>query len=432
MMPRTTHTRQTIMENKSAFLQTTLIFYLLLFGGWFCIPTVTQAVSKNVQLPVKTRITLAKAGRLVNKGELHKAITLLTTFQVESGCRSTGEGRKQEKMANCGHSEVSSLLGYCYLMEKMYEEAATALDLAVELDDTNSSAWLNLARTHYELHDYEKAAGAFKRTYDLYPEKNAELLYYGAVALLLDDKYQRSINLFEKILSDHPGQMQPEWRENLVHTLLRSNQPLRAIPHIKILTSAYEGEKRVQWQEILLHQFMQLEMVNEALEYGLALATDNPGECRWWKALATIYLQKGEYREALSALVIDGYLEPLDDKENKLVADLYLQLGVPGEAAPRYEQILTSNNDPRLLERLLFSLRQLGKTDEALTLMDKFAPQTKDPALLMQKADLLYERGSYKEAAKIYTKTAQKKGRQKKRALQMAEYAMLQASHMNK
>jgi hypothetical protein len=52
------------------------------------------------------------------------------------------------------------------------------------------------------------------------------------------------------------------------------------------------------------------------------------------------------------------------------------------------------------------------------------------PKMVMLKADLLYTSGNYKEAARYYHMTAESgTGKQRDRALQMAEYARVQAVH---
>ncbi|BHH85850.1 tetratricopeptide repeat protein [Desulforhopalus sp. 52FAK] len=392
--------------------------------GFLCTPCQILAKENSSTLPTTVRLVLAKAGKMVENKDFDKAISLLTTFQEKApaNCRD-------EEVSH--HPQVSYYLGFCYLMQNRYEEARRALEHTVERDAQHLSGWLNLAKACYELHDYPRAAECFTKAYTLDPKKNPELLYYGAVAHLLAEQHKQSIAVFEKIIANHPNKMEPYWRENLVHALLSADRARLALVHIKLLIAGYEGEKKIRWQEILLQQYVLLDMGKEALAYAHTLTEQAPTQPKWWKALASLYLQKENYKPALTALVIDSYLEPLSAEESKLVADLYLQLGIPGKAAARYQDILHANNSPRLVERLVLALRQLGETERALAVLDKFAATTMTPSLLMQKADLLYELGKYQQAAELYTRTAKKEGRQKDRALQMAEYAMLQASYMD-
>lgn len=402
-----------------------LTCFLMLSLGTVVFPHQGLAGEGKNDLPIAARVVLAKVSRLMNSKAYDQAIAMLTSFQADTSATTVTDGSDSK---GCRHADIYYALGTCYLVQNKYQQAAKALDQAVQQDPHHLAAWLNLAKASHELHEYTRAAECFARAYDLGPDKNQEYLYYSAVAYLLAQQYEPSIAAFERLLADHPGKIQPVWQENLVHALLSAGHGRRALPYIRQLAEQYRGAKQIQWQEILLQQYMQLGMRKDALAYSLALTEQAPTQPKWWKALASIHLQSGKYQPALTAMLIDSYLEPLSDQEAKLVADLYLQLGIPDKAAGMYQLILSEKNTPQLLERLILALRQLGQTEQALAVLEEFAPAGKVPELLMQKADLLYELGRYQAAAELYRQTAEKGSRQKDRALQMAKYAMLQAS----
>jgi tetratricopeptide (TPR) repeat protein len=406
-----------------------LICFLILGLGTVIFPNQGLAGGEKRDLSIGERIVLAKAGRLMNSKAYDQAITLLTKFQAQNPSPTTLD---ESDSKGYQHAEIYYALGTCYLMQNDYRQAVETLELAVQQDPQHLSALLNLAKSYYELNDYTKAGKCFARAYDISPEKKPEYLYYSAVAFLLAKQYEPSITAFERLFSDHPKKIQLSWQENLVHALLSAGHGRRALSHIKQLAKQHRGEKKIQWQEILLQQYMQLGMQKEALAYTRALTEQAPTEAKWWKALASIYLQSGKYKPALTAMVLDSYLEPLSEQEAKLVADLYLQLGIPGKAAGMYQTLLSEKNSSHVIERLILSLRQLGQTEQALAVLEKFAPASKAPKLLMQKANLLYELGKYQAAAAVYRQTAEKDSQQKDRALQMAKYAMLQANYMDR
>jgi tetratricopeptide (TPR) repeat protein len=404
-----------------------ILAYILMLGlGTIVFPQHGLAEVEKRDLSFRARIVLAKASKLMESKDYDQAIAILREFQAADAAPTAIDASDCHDY-QC--AEIYYAIGTCYLMQNDYRQAAKTLDLAVQHNPQHFSAWLNLAKSYYELNKYPRAAECFAKVYDLSPEKKPEYIYYSAVAFLLAQQYEPSIAAFERLLADHLKKIEPAWRENLVHALLSANQPRRALPHIQTLAEQYCGKKQIQWQEILLQQYMELGMRKKALAYALALTEQAPTQAKWWKALASIYLQNGKYQPALTAMVIDSYLEPLSAQEAKLVADLYLQLGIPDKAAGHYKALLSEKNTPRLVERLILSLRQLGKPEEALAVLDKFAPTSKVPELLMQKADVLYELGKYQAAAELYRQTAEKGSRQKDRALQMAKYAMLQASY---
>lgn len=376
-------------------------------------------------IPRTTQVILAKATRLINDKDYAGAAATLIDFQSHS------KNKRMQAGSPYHHAEVYHVLGICYLLDNKYEQAASALELALQQDPLHISAVLNLAKVSYELGNYQKAATCFEKAYETETkdEKNPEHLYFAAVANLLAKENKKSIVQFERLLKTCPDSFRPEWRENLVHALLETDENRRALSHILVLTEEHTGDKQIQWQEILLHQYLLLDMNEEALALAEKLAAQTPTEPKWWRALVHIHLNRNHYKPALSALLIKGYLDPLSDQEQRLCADLYLQLGVPCMAAPMYEIILESEkNKQQLLPNLIVSLQQLGKLEDALGALEQFAPQPLPPNLSMIKADLLYSLGRYDEAANLYADVAEENGKEKKRALQMAGYAKILAS----
>ncbi|KJS01898.1 MAG: hypothetical protein VR65_07385 [Desulfobulbaceae bacterium BRH_c16a] len=330
-------------------------------------------------VPSAVRVILVKAGKMMNEQRYDQAIALLTEFSA---------GISAGNDAPHPHPEIDFTLGTCYLLRDRFEEARRALDRAVEKDPRHRSAWLNLAKVTYELHDYKRAAECFVNAYDLDPDKNPEHLYFGAVAHLLAQDNAGAVAVFERLLVAHADQVHLEWRENLVHALIGAGESLRALPHIKRLAEESRGDKQVQWQEILLYHYLQLDRDDEALAAAESFCRTLPTETKWWRALAHIHLRHNRYQPALTALLVAGYLEPLSKEESRLVADLYLQLGVPVKAAELYQDILADTKNPQPLTNLVVALQQTGQIDQALAVLDTFATDTLGPELAMLKVGL--------------------------------------------
>lgn len=387
-----------------------------------------QAASNLNSIPPAVRAVLTKVTPLMNQKAYDRAIETLNAFQSRGKAVSVSGGLDPK---GYHHPEIYVTLGTCHLLKNDYQSAVRAFEQALEQDPAHTSAMLNLGKAAYELNDYTKAGHAFAQAYKNATDKKPEYLYYSAVAYLMAQRSEPSIAAFEKLFQNHADRITPAWRENFVHALLTANLARRALPHIRLLAEHYSGEKQVRWQEILLHQYLQLEMHKQARIYALFLTRQAPTCAKWWKALAHVYLQDGKSKPALTALTICSYLEPLVDQEAKLLADLHLQLGIPVKAAPLYEALLQQKTDPRLLHNLMLALQQLDRPTEALDVLQRLAPATKAPELLMLKADLLYNLERYEAAARTYRQTAQKDTRHKGRAWLMAGYAALLAKDMN-
>jgi tetratricopeptide (TPR) repeat protein len=404
---------------------------ILCTAAVFLLPCTGTAAQRTADLPVPARVVLANAGALIQAKAYPKAVDVLLAFQARGGQASTAD---QNDPKGYYHPEVFFVLGTCYLLQSSYDAAVTAYAQAVKRDPTYTAAWLNMARACYETHDYSRAARCFEQAYDHSEEKSPEHLYYCAAAYLMDRQNAPCLAAFEKLFDRHADAVQPAWRENYVHALLEAGRPKAALPHIRQLASEYTGEKQVQWQEILLHNYLQLDMQTEARTYALYLTRQAPTMSKWWKALTHVELNAGRYDQALVALTVYSYLTPLTAEENKLLADLNLQLGIPVKAAPLYEAVLHAKLDTRLLHNLMLALQQLGQPEEALNALQRFAPGSRDPGLLMCKADLLYSLERFDEAGQTYRQIARAdtgKSQQTGRAWLMAGYAALQADDVD-
>ena len=168
-------------------------------------------------------------------------------------------------------------------------------------------------------------------------------------------------------------------------------------------------------------------MQSQARDYALFLTRQAPTNAKWWKALAHVELRFGNYDSALVPMTIYGYLTPLTNQEKRLLADLHLQSGIPVKAAPLYEAALQETSDIRLIRNLTLALQQTGQLEKALAQLDRFAPNTCNPGLMILRADLLYSLEKFNEAASAYRNAAQANAEQEGRAWLMAGYSAMRA-----
>ena len=402
-----------------------LILMLLLLPPTVC----AQKRSKVQVMPLPMRLVLFKINPMLQKKEYARIVETLLAFQARGG-PAPESGRPDPKGYH--HPEIYFILGNCHLLLEHYALAATAYRQAVARDAGHTSAWLNLARTYYEMNQYAKAGDCFAKAYETAEVKTPEPLYYSAVAYLMADDHKRSIGFFEQLLAAHPDAVKPEWKEYLIHALLASGQPRRALPYIRELARSYSGDKQIRWQEILLYQYIQLEMPDEALDLALNLTRQAPTVAQWWKALTHIQLNAGREEEALAALTIYAFLTPMSMAEKQLLADLNLQLGIPVKAAPVYETCLKEKPNKELLQRLILAYRQLGRPQKALERINAIAlDPKKDTDLMMLKGEMLYSLKQFSEAAAAYRQAARSGGRQVGRAWLMAGYAAWQMNNIS-
>jgi tetratricopeptide (TPR) repeat protein len=129
-------------------------------------------------------------------------------------------------------------------------------------------------------------------------------------------------------------------------------------------------------------------------------------------------------------LTIYGYLTPLSADEQKLWADLNLQLDIPVKAATVYEAIIKEAPDKSLLQKLVTAYLKLDRSEKALEQLNHFGSTTSDPELLMLKGDLFYGLKRFNDANNAYRRAAQADFRQAGRAWLLAGYAAWQTNDL--
>ncbi|MDY6903547.1 MAG: tetratricopeptide repeat protein [Thermodesulfobacteriota bacterium] len=375
-------------------------------------------------LPARARLAILKAAPLMQDGDYAAAAKKLKAYQ---------DKRAPDDEVDAGgyhHPEVYFTLGNCYLMMARFEQAITAYQNAVRRDPRYSAAWQNLARAYYETGQLTEAGRCFDTAYDTADEKKPDLLYFSALSALMAGDNEQSIARFKRLMAAHPSAMKPQWKESLVHALIGANRSEAALPHIRDLVNTYTGEKQIQWQEILLDQYLQLDMTKEALDLAQMFTQNAPEIDKWWRALAYIYLNNGQYEAALGALIPYSFLTSLTREEKKLFADLCLEVDIPVKAAPVYEECLQKQPDKKMLRRLVLAYQQLGKPETALERIAAFSEDANDLDMIRLMAELHYTLKHYDKAAALYRRAAEIPGGHRGRSWLMAGYASWQADQL--
>ncbi|WP_028580511.1 tetratricopeptide repeat protein [Desulfogranum japonicum] len=383
------------------------------------------ASGKQQSLPPRAQILLSKISPLLQKQQYARAAALIVERQSSCPLAQATRGKGYH------HAEVYFALGNCYLLNTQYQLAERAYREAVTTDPEHTHAWLNLAKTYYELEQYLAAADCFSHGYASEESKNPEVLYYAAASLLMAEKPGKAVQVFEKLFATHADAIRDPWRENYVHALLAINKNRKALPQIRLLTEHYTGEKQIKWQEILLHQYLQLEMIKEAHSYAHFLTESAPQVEKWWKTLAHIQLNMDRGMNALASLVIYSYLTEPDYKESKLIADLCMQEGIPIKAEPLYRRWLEQKNDAKLLHRLVMAQYQLGKIEEALKTLGSYQSLVTTEGLLMLKGELHYRLDQFHEAETAFKQAALTHESREGQAWLMAGYAAMQKRQLS-
>ena len=361
-----------------------------------------QSSPKNKQdtLPHEAGKCFRKAQTLIQQGKLHDAIKVMEAFQKK------GKGASPEDLQKNGydHYYFDYMLGNTWMMlaeadgnkkggsTSREKRAAGYYAQAVKKKSDLAPAWLNLANCRYILGEMAEAADAFIKGYDFSPEseKRAEQLYYGAICYFQaggKKNQKKAYEVFKRLISRYPKKISLAWTESYVNILLAIDYKKTALPHIETLARKYQGEKKIQWQEILLYHYLNMKMEKKALAFVRGLNRSNPTEAKWWKARCHIHLDQGELAQGLKGLLIYSFLTPLKKDEAKLLADLYLSVGIPDEAVAQYEKMLKSAFDQEVAGRMVNACQASAQPKKAIAWIDRMIEST--PSDATKRKDLI-------------------------------------------
>ncbi|WP_186441587.1 tetratricopeptide repeat protein [Desulfamplus magnetovallimortis] len=326
---------------------------------------VYEAYAEEEKLPYAAGVCVNEAGKMIKAGRISEAIELLESFSSKakdvSGEKAIQKGyshyyidymlgnalmmleENSSSKSGSGHGENKTLKkssGQAYKKNSkddftpFLKKASQYYNNAVKKRADLAPAWLNLARCQYTLGDMENAGKAFIKGYEASAkaDRKAMHLYYGAICFFQcgDSKNQKKASeVFGKLLSRHPSDITLEWIESYVSILFATGEKKKAIKYLETLAQKTSGKRQRQWQEMLLYQYLEHKMEKRSLAYAKTLTRDNPVEPMWWRTLLHIYLDRNDYKQALNALIIYGFLAPLTNEEQDLMENLYLSLGIP-------------------------------------------------------------------------------------------------------
>lgn len=369
-----------------------IIIFIIIAG-----PLNIEAADIQDNIPFSTTIALERAQKLIQEHKLSQAIDLLENFKKDLDNKKKG-----------GHPFLFFTLGNYYMEENNMNAACISYEAAVQTAADFSPAWLNLARANYELGHFNRAGECFIRGYDLEKEKRPVLLYYAANAFFSAKLYQRAMEVFNTLLKDHINEIEPRWQELPVHIFLELKQPEKALPHMEFLAKKLDGKVQTQWQETLLYHYMSLGMDKKAMDLVSFLTTQYPMEPRWWKGLARFNLEKNDFKNALVAMTIYSFLTPLTMDEKKLMADLYLEAGIPARALDLYQELSGSEKKPEMIKRAVLALEQMNLYEKALEILEHAIKKHENSLELnLIKGNILFALELYKRAAELFENIAE-------------------------
>ena len=280
---------------------------------------------------------------------------------------------------------VEFMAGNLQFSLEQFTAAAVSYQRAVTLAPEFLPARENLGMTLLSLREYRQAGKQFAAATALARNMDTErldnLLKYAGTSWLMVPDYEKAQPFFSELV-----EQRHDFSRESVQSLVRIYLELRR---------------------------------HKAAEQLLARVLGRfPADAGYWNLLGRVRLGTTEYASALAAYKVMLVLKTPEARDFKIVAQLYQLLGVPAAAGRALEQAYQSRQSSLTaaeMEQLVALYLQAGDNDRALDWLRR--KQTRYPSSknLLQRGEILYRTGRYKEAYHILsglTSLAEKQGYQ--------------------
>ncbi len=267
------------------------------------------------------------------------------------------------------HAYVAYTLGCLYLELDRAADALIQFEKTADLCPAYAPAWQNLAKVCFDLRQYSRAGMALEKSWDLTGRSNHMLYFQAAVAHISAKTPEKALPVLAFLCSGRAGAPKENWVTLYVQTAIEQKRSKRAVKTV----------------EQLLTQ-------PEPAPFLFRLAT-------------VLYLEIPDYRKAAQNLEAYGLVTALQRDEQKLLADLYANLGIPAKAAQNYEKVIAIKPCCTIFEQTASCWFEACEYDKALDAAEKgLAAYPESKRLWQVKGWVHYEKQDFSPAARAFGK----------------------------
>ncbi|PIE61124.1 MAG: hypothetical protein CSA29_04955 [Desulfobacterales bacterium] len=327
------------------------------------------------------RLALVEAQKLMGENKYEQALKGLTGFI--------------EQHPDDEHAYVNYTLAGLSLETGRMKGAVNYYEKTLELCPSYTPAWQNLGKVCYDLGQFQTAAQAFEKTWELTGRTTPVLRYHAAVARL------------------------------------SAGQPKLALGHLEYLTSGQAGPPEKDWIKLLVQLSIETKRSAKALKTIERLLAAPNADPYLFRLAATLNLDLNRYKQAAGNLAAYSLTTPLPIAEQTLLADLYNNLGIPARAAENYQKALAMKPSRKLHERLSSAWFEACNTQKALDALETgLKTYPKSHSMWKLKGWIYYDTQDFDKASAAFAK-AYSLNKKDAKSLFMNGLCAFRAGHSN-
>ena len=309
-----------------------------------------------------------------------KAAELAHNFSLAAECYATYLKDHSDR------AEIWQRLGLVYYLDNRYDQAAPALERAVELDSSLWGADLFLGISEYRMGQFDRSQKSLEAALRLKPELPDGHYWLGSTFMALGHHEAATVEL-EKVPASSSVGMGAEY------LLTREYRQVAEDYYQRIQQS---GADSFRAHQLAAESFAWTgKYQNAILEYRKALQL-NPGLEGAHRGIAEMYWEQQQFDRATQEFEAELQKFPLDDEAHLRIGEYLLSQGKIGEAVQQLETALQVNKKSWELDRAL------GQASMANDDMAK-AQNWLESATQLNPSDAL----SHKLLAEVYRATGQ-------------------------
>jgi len=316
------------------------------------LPSLGQVVTNSLPRHFAPLLLLALIVVLTSVASAFPQQSLGGTNDMLAQAKAAEQARDFPRAAECyttflkDHSdraEIWQRLGLVYYLDNRYDQAASALQRATELDSSLWGADLFLGISQYRMGQFERAQNTLNSALRLKPNVPEGHFWLGSTLMALGKHEAATVEL-EKVPAASSVAMDADY--------------LLAQEYRQVAEDYYRKIQESDKNSFRAHQLAAESFAwtgkyqNAILEYrkALQLKPDLEGAHR---GIAEMYWQQGQFDQAAQEYATELQKFPLDDEAHLRIGECRLSQGKVGEAVPQLEAALQVNKRSWELDRAL-------------------------------------------------------------------------------
>ncbi len=246
----------------------------------------------------------------------------------------------------------------------------------------------------FQLNNAEQAGEAYRKALTIRPE-NPDLLVNYATALYMQEKYKEAAEAFAKSFKCRKAE-DPDLLYRAGACYYQGELYREAKGVLDTLMAQAESPRK-EWVELLVFTDVKLKNWDNAIKVLKKLVQQEPNDAKFWKLLAHVSINQGNYQDSVVSLEIAYHLKDPSKSELEGLASLYSYLGVPLKAAEILTKAYGTDQDTKQLLQIARLYARGYMQNDALRLYRIVLHEVPSEVLVKEMISLLYESCEFHE-----------------------------------